>query len=318
MKSFSSSVFGPLSSVQTRLKIATAFLLLAFFGWLIRDEVSERVSRIDAAADEADWGESTPTTAFPLLETRQIKKAAFFDGEVLQYKVKYKGMTVGNAVLSAQPGPTWNGRATVKLVSTAKSTPFFDRIFRVRDRTVSLVDHASFSTIRFGQDLNEGGKHIERSMNVNYIDNRFTGRELLKGKESLWNGTVETPMNDVLSAFFFVRTLPLNPGAVHTVRALQKGKATDIKITVGPKPRRIKTPAGTFQALSLTPDLKGDTIFGSKDGRLTVWVTDDARRMPILMEAVVSVGNVKVLLSGTDQPTVAEKDEKTPIKTASK
>jgi hypothetical protein len=47
------------------------------------------------------------------------------------------------------------------------------------------------------------------------------------------------------------------------------------------------------------PDLVAGTIF-DKNSDMTVWVTDDKNRVPVLVEAKILVGYVKALLLTTE------------------
>jgi hypothetical protein len=57
----------------------------------------------------------------------------------------------------------------------------------------------------------------------------------------------------------------------------------------------VKTPAGKFKCVVLEPLLKAGGIFKNK-GRLVIWLTDDERRIPVLMKSKVMIGSVKVVL----------------------
>jgi hypothetical protein len=57
----------------------------------------------------------------------------------------------------------------------------------------------------------------------------------------------------------------------------------------------IKTPAGKFNCVVIEPLLKAGGIF-KNNGRLVIWLTDDERRMPVLMKSKVAIGSVKVVL----------------------
>ena len=52
---------------------------------------------------------------------------------------------------------------------------------------------------------------------------------------------------------------------------------------------RVTTPAGDFDCLVIEPEVE-EGIFG-KAGRLVVWVTDDALKMPVLVKSKVSIGS---------------------------
>jgi hypothetical protein len=53
----------------------------------------------------------------------------------------------------------------------------------------------------------------------------------------------------------------------------------------------VEVPAGTFRCLVVEPLLKSAGLF-KQEGSLTIWLTDDARRMPVLMKSKVAVGSI--------------------------
>ena len=55
----------------------------------------------------------------------------------------------------------------------------------------------------------------------------------------------------------------------------------------------IKTKYGKFRAIKFKPLLIKGTIFEGGE-KMTVWVSDDANRLPIRIESPISVGNIKV------------------------
>ena len=63
------------------------------------------------------------------------------------------------------------------------------------------------------------------------------------------------------------------------------------------KNKRIEVAAGEFDAVAITPKMSSDGIFSS-DGDMTIWLTDDDRRIPVLVKSKVLIGSVKVKLQG--------------------
>jgi len=55
----------------------------------------------------------------------------------------------------------------------------------------------------------------------------------------------------------------------------------------------VKTRYGTFRTIKFKPLLVEGTIFEGGE-KMTVWVTDDANRIPIRIESPIVVGKVKV------------------------
>jgi hypothetical protein len=95
---------------------------------------------------------------------------------------------------------------------------------------------------------------------------------------------------DVLSAFYYVRTQPLAPGDSLEVPNHSDGKNYPLMVRVLRR-ETITVPAGTFTCLVVEPLLKTAGLF-KQEGRLTIWLTDDARKMPVLMKGKVTVGSI--------------------------
>jgi hypothetical protein len=99
---------------------------------------------------------------------------------------------------------------------------------------------------------------------------------------------------DVLSALYYVRTLPLEVGQAIALANHTDGKNYPLVIKILGR-ERVTVDAGTFDCLVVEPILRGPAIFTQK-GRLTVWVTDDTTRMPVLMKSKVVIGYVSAVL----------------------
>ena len=57
----------------------------------------------------------------------------------------------------------------------------------------------------------------------------------------------------------------------------------------------LKTSIGTVNTVKVEPVLDGDGIFNSK-GRIFIWLTDDDRRIPVLMQCEIALGSIKAKL----------------------
>ena len=79
------------------------------------------------------------------------------------------------------------------------------------------------------------------------------------------------------------------PGDVHST-TVSSGQWTKVH-----RRERVKVDAGEFDCLVVEPILRGPGLFNQK-GRLTVWVTDDKYKMPVLMRSRVVIGHVSAIL----------------------
>ena len=99
---------------------------------------------------------------------------------------------------------------------------------------------------------------------------------------------------DVLSAFYYVRSLPLKVGHTIALANHTDGKNYPLLIKVLGE-ERVKVEAGTFDCIVVEPFLRAPGIFRQK-GRLTVWLTNDKYKIPVLMKSKAVIGSVSAVL----------------------
>ena len=99
---------------------------------------------------------------------------------------------------------------------------------------------------------------------------------------------------DVLSAFFVLRARGVAPGQPLQVPLFDNGKRYLLKVDwLGrelldlPPPFGRKTPT-----IVVEPLLAEGTGLFVKEGRLKLWLTDDARRVPVRLRTRVAIGSV--------------------------
>jgi hypothetical protein len=59
----------------------------------------------------------------------------------------------------------------------------------------------------------------------------------------------------------------------------------------------VRTPLGKFKTIMVKPLLKAEGFF-ARTGDVTIWVTDDERRIPVKMTTKVKLGKITATLVG--------------------
>jgi hypothetical protein len=57
----------------------------------------------------------------------------------------------------------------------------------------------------------------------------------------------------------------------------------------------VETPLGTFKTILIKPIMKSEGIFYRK-GDILIWLTDDEKKIPVMLKTKVPVGSVKAVL----------------------
>ena len=215
---------------------------------------------------------------------------AFRAGEKLIFSIKYEFIAAGTATMEVADGPVLDGRPTLSIHSRAESNGFVDSFFIVRDFNASMVDRASLVSRNFHQNLKEGHYSVIRNTAINYNTRAYTFQRIRKGKTTERSGTIETPVYDILSAFYLARTLPLEKGGKYEITVFSDEDIYQLVINVHPKTHNIHVAAGRFECLRLDPIVLGDGIFKAKEGKMQLYLTNDERKMPVMIRSKVFIG----------------------------
>lgn len=219
---------------------------------------------------------------------RVVSNRAFGVGERLEFSVGYGVIKAGTAVMEIPEMVKLDGRKCYHIVSTAKSNKFFSVFFKVDDKVESFMDVHGLYSLRYDKHLREGKFRADISMIFDQ-----------KNHLAIYNDGCDTfevaeYAQDVLSAFYFVRTQELTVGKSIFVENHTDKKNYSLEVRVLRKERR-KVEAGEFDCVVVEPILKTPGIFEHK-GSLTVWLTDDEVKMPILMKSKVIIGSISTEL----------------------
>ncbi len=234
----------------------------------------------DVLPDTADFSRDS-------VVTRPAVAQPFLPGESLRFSVQYGFIHAGSAWLEVPEITQWEGRPSYRLVARAESNGFFSRMYKVRNRIESMWDVEYRTSARYFEDRREGKFRANDTI-------LFAGSPLQARYNNGQTFDLAGPVQDALSSFYFLRTQPLPVGGSVTFDYHASRKTAPLEVKVMGR-QRIKTPAGKFDCLVIEPILKAGGIFKNK-GRLVIWLTDDERRMPVMMRSKVMIGSISVIL----------------------
>ena len=242
-----------------------------------------------AAQGRGDETELPDSAGLPgvVRETLAASPHPFRAGESLRFTVQYGFIHAGSAWLEVPEVVDWNGHPSWRLVARAESNGFFDKVYKVRNRIESMWDQQGLFSWRYFEDRHEG--HYNANDTI-VFDPAIHEARYKNGQ------TYEIPagVQDALSAFYYTRfqPLPLGGSVLFDYHASRKSLPLEVRVLGR---QTVKTPAGRFHCVVIEPLLKAGGIF-KNNGRLVIWMTDDERRMPVLMRSKVLIGSISVVL----------------------
>jgi len=214
------------------------------------------------------------------------REVPFGEGELFTYAIQYGLIYAGEATLEVRNVAVLDSAKAYHIISMARTSSAFDHVFKVRDRHDSFVDYDNLFSISFEKHLREG--KFKRDEKVVFDQKNHVA--IYPDKKV----PIAPSTQDFLSALYYARTLRLEVGQAMAMANHTGGKNYPIYIKVLRR-ERIKVPAGEFDCLVVEPVLQTSSIFEHK-GKLTIWITDDTVKMPVLLRSKVVIGSFEAVL----------------------
>jgi hypothetical protein len=211
-----------------------------------------------------------------------------FLGEKLRFAMSILGAAGGDLTLSATETQL-DGRPAWKFELSAISGEFLSKIFIVRDYLASWVDPKTFRSLRFEKHTVEGKRVRDDLIEFDY-EKKIAYRD---GKPI----PIEANTFDSLSSIYYIRLLDLNRSDPISLTVVSR-HLFPLSVVVRGR-ETVTTPAGTFKTIRVEP--QGPEGLIGKGKTLTLWLTDDERKMPVQIKSKLKVGTLTGKLKAVER-----------------
>lgn len=225
---------------------------------------------------------------------RRVEQNAFQVGESLHYSIRYGPIRAGEAEVKVTEANRKNGRPVFHVVGTGRSVGMAKWFFPAQDRYESFIDQEAMVPWEFIRDVDEDGHLIKR--HLKFDQRSRTVRDLLAPEKGEFK--VPSFSQDMLSAFYYARTSQTDQ--------LQAGDFIEFNMFLDYENhpfvlkllRReyLETDFGRVPCLVLQPMVQTGRVFNDKQA-MTIWVTDDLNKIPVLIQSDLLIGSIKVELT---------------------
>jgi hypothetical protein len=225
-----------------------------------------------------------------------VRNNSFHAGESLSLIVFYNALGIyinaGTANITVNSERLFN-KPVFHIVGTGSTNSKYDWIFKVRDRYETYIDTVTLQPYKFIRNVNEGGYRKYENITFNQTANTaITTQGVFK---------VPNCINDVVGAVYYARNIDFDkykPGDRIPFFMFLDNEVYNMYIRYEGK-QTVKTRYGKFRAIKFKPLLLKGTIFEGGE-RMTVYVSDDANKIPLRIESPLLVGSVKVDMMSYD------------------
>jgi hypothetical protein len=228
----------------------------------------------------------------------------FTQGEELVYLAEFnrsllRGVNVGELRFSARPSAS-SEKGSWDITGDATAKGFLLKLFGAKYhlRVDSVINADSF-TVLHNKKVEEDRGRVRTTEGIfDHATRQVTWTEYeanqSKPADTRTIDFVE-PIQDVLTVLYFVRTQRLKPGQTFDVPLADNGRVYRCSVKVMER-KKIKTVLGRVDAVRVEPAIFGDDRVVRSRGTLSIWVTDDARRLPVKAQIKVPIGTFDINL----------------------
>ena len=255
----------------------------------------ERARFGDGVIHELRW---TPDVETRLSAATSVTPAppgppTFGAGEIARYAIKWDGgamnLVAGEVTIAVQ-APEYTFRVE------AQTAPWVARFFEAQEKFLTRASTRLLPQVH-ERDQREGSRHIRRVFLYDHA--RGIVRMGRDADHAAGHEGVSLPLppesRDAISALFYARTLPLEPGARHVFPVNDSGRNLQVELSVEGR-ETVEVAGRPVEAIRLRPLLQRRVVERRQPMRATLWVSTDASRVPVLLELEAGFGRVRVEL----------------------
>jgi hypothetical protein len=220
-------------------------------------------------------------------------------GEQMIYRISLHGLDVAEFTVQVGATAQQAGKATIPVQTHAVSSPLLTLFHKVDDTLESWIDPATGRPVAFrAKEMASAKSDAVEETDVLFAPGKFQVKVLRDGKPIDEEQVVLHDAYDVPSMLVFVRGWDVAAGTRTTVDVMRSRTAWRVDFAVGPS-ESLSTTLGDLQAVRY--DGEGVRILrdGSPDPasdrrRFSMWISDDADRVPVRLVAHTDYGDIRM------------------------
>lgn len=192
--------------------------------------------------------------------------------------------------------------APLLFTSDIESKGWFRKLFGINFRfhAESTVEPDSFAVLRTTKQ-DEQGKRVRTSEAVFDHDGRkivWTERDPNnpQGEPRVVSAPLNGATQDIISVIYFLRAQPLIPGKTIVLAVSDSGQVYSVPVQVFAEKKKVKSVVGKVSVVRLDVGLFGEGRPVRGSGKMSLWLTDDARRLPVRGKISNDMGTLELTL----------------------
>lgn len=243
------------------------------------------------------------------------KERPFFAGETLTYEAKLSkiisGIPVGDLTFTVENSDE-PGKLMIRAEARSKGTLLKIAHYSFLYQYASNIDGRKFRIEHTDRKTTEKERVRNGVADFDYADRRVTyvetdPKEPMKPPRKIASD-IEEQTQDVVSGVYALRMLPLAVGKKFDLTVSDSGLVYDVPVRVTARELQ-KTAIGRVWCYRVEPDIFGHGRMIEDKGTMAIWITDDARRIPVRSRIDIDFGKVEIRLKSVSNSTTTAQNK---------
>lgn len=216
-------------------------------------------------------------------------------GETLTFDVSWTNfVSAGTATMSVKERrPAGPGRSAYYLVAEGRPSSVLGKLYQLYYKAESMMDTRTLLPSMATIYSDEGGR--KRYKTTTFKGNGSVQYEIRTSTTATSAIKAPATAQDPLGALYILRALPLKAGLSVPIPIIDSGKAYTMRVRVAGV-ENVKSGLGTLPAFKVAMTIT-DAAGKAESGGFTLWISDDARKLPLKFSAGLTVGSVQLTLA---------------------
>ena len=217
----------------------------------------------------------------------------FKAGEWFKFRIHYGIFNASYATLGLTKD-TLNGIPVIHAKGYGTTTGLARWFFKVEDHYDTYFDEKKVIPYWFVRDINEGGYTKDLEINFDHDQNlAHVNDKKHQKKESI---KIAENAQDLISAFYYLRAFyprdKLTINETFSINMFFDKENYVFKMKYVGK-ENLPTKFGKIKCMKFRPYVQSGRVFKEQES-VTIWITDDANKIPIRLKADLAIGSIKV------------------------
>lgn len=273
------------------LKLALLLLLAALLGL--------------GADAQTVGGESARNVVYSNRESA-LRNAPFSPGETLNYEAKLnkilRGIPAADLTLTVVPTESPND-FLIKARAVSKGTLLKLIRYSFQQQYQTSIDPMRFRALKTTKHDVQKDRVRDSEAIFDYAQKRVTfletdPNEPMKAPRRIAS-SIEDQTHDLISGLYALRLLPLAVGKSYDFTVSDSGLVFGVPVRVTGRELQ-KTVFGNVWCFRVEPEVFGPGRMIEQEGSLIIWISDDARRVPVRAQVNSPIGRVEIKLKSAE------------------